>query len=64
MGYCFSKMSLVSCSVSEELGRYLNNFKKHEMKSSTNAADMHLVKGDYVVVSQENGIMALAAGIS
>ena len=56
-------MSLVSCCVSQEPGRYLNNFKKDTIKSSTNAADMYLVKGDYVVVSQEDGVMALTAGI-
>ena len=56
-------MSLVSCCVSQEPGRYLNNFKKDKIKSLADAADMHLVKGDYVVVSQEDGIMALTAGI-
>jgi hypothetical protein len=57
-------MFLVSCSASEEPSRYLNNFRKDGMNSSAVcAADMHLVKGDYIVVSQEDGVMALATGI-
>ena len=63
LGYCFSKMFLMSCSASEDPGRYLNKFMKEDLKSSQIcAADMHFAKGDYIVVSQEDGIMALATG--
>lgn len=57
-------MLLVSCSVTEDPERYLNTFRKDDFKcSQLVVADTHLCRGDYVVVSQDGGTIALATGI-
>ena len=65
MGYCFSKMLLASCEPSDTTDRFVNTFEKQDPRSACiSIADMHLTKGDYVVVSLEDGIVALATGIA
>lgn len=60
-------MLLVSCQSSTAPGEsdnFINKFAKQEPRQTlVSPSDMHLAKGDYIVISQEGGIIALATGL-